>query len=370
MVLVDLLSAIGGLIRVKESADIDNAVFKLHYKITTTMLFGFCILITANSIVGDPINCHHGGSEGLQDDVVNTYYNPAFKFAGIGPYEEGDTMIYHAYYQWVPFLLFIQGILFYSPHWLWKAWEGRKLDAMVMGLSSPAVTQEERREKIYILTDYMVRSLHRHHFYAFKFFFCEFLNFTNTVFNLWFLNKFLGEKYMSIGIDLLKYVGEDDSKRTDPLIILFPRVTKCNFYLFGPSGTRQNRDILCVLGLNVINEKIFVFLWFWFIFLAIVSALGMIYRGIIYCLPVIRIGLLLKKAQIKYKNALKVLSKHLQAGDCFMLHLLSKNLEFLSFSSLLEEMFRKFDSRTSLQTDVEFNSNTDDEAYDMMNPKT
>lgn len=31
-------------------------------------------------------------------------------------------------------------------------------------------------------------------------------------------------------------------------------------------------DGLCILPLNIINEKIYVFLWFWFVFVAIVSA--------------------------------------------------------------------------------------------------
>ena len=35
----------------------------------------------------------------------------------------------------------------------------------------------------------------------------------------------------------------------------------------------ETKDGLCVLPLNVINEKIYVFLWFWFIFLALITGL-------------------------------------------------------------------------------------------------
>ena len=50
-------------------------------------------------------------------------------------------------------------------------------------------------------------------------------------------------------------------------------MTKCTFHKYGASGTVQTIDGLCILPLNIINEKIYVFIWFWFIFLAIISAI-------------------------------------------------------------------------------------------------
>ena len=44
-------------------------------------------------------------------------------------------------------------------------------------------------------------------------------------------------------------------------------MAKCSFHKFGPSGTTERHDGLCVLPLNIINEKIYIFLWFWFILL-------------------------------------------------------------------------------------------------------
>ena len=52
---------------------------------------------------------------------------------------------------------------------------------------------------------------------------------------------------------------------------IFPRVTKCKFWKYGPSGTVQKHDALCVLSLNIINEKIYVMLWFWLVILSILS---------------------------------------------------------------------------------------------------
>ena len=47
---------------------------------------------------------------------------------GVGPYHpEEDYIEIKAYYQWVPFMLFLQAIMFYVPHLVFKAFEGGKI---------------------------------------------------------------------------------------------------------------------------------------------------------------------------------------------------------------------------------------------------
>jgi len=71
---------------------------------------------------------------------------------------------------------------------------------------------------------------------------------------------------------------ENPRDRVDPMARLFPKVTKCTIHTFGPAGSVQTHDALCVLPLNVVNEKIFVILWFWLAFLAGAGGLAVIYR--------------------------------------------------------------------------------------------
>ncbi|KAK3885796.1 hypothetical protein Pcinc_010013 [Petrolisthes cinctipes] len=370
MVLVELLSGIRGLVKVKHKADIDSAVFKLHYQLTSTMLFCFCLLVTTNSLVGDPINCLHSDHPMLQHKVVNTYcwihttftlpkyINKGYGrgtgvlYPGVGPYNPSDTKVHHAYYQWVPFVLFLQGLLFYTPHWLWKTWEGGKLDSIVMGLSLPVMQRDARQEKIHLLADYLHASIHYHNFYAIKFFLCELLNLANTIFNIWFMNKFLGGMFLTYGIDVLYFTETNQEDRTDPMIVVFPRVTKCSFNMFGPSGSIETHDLMCVLALNVINEKVYVFLWFWFVTLASISFLALCYRILVFCVPAIRSGLLQKRARLRYKTGLEAIGKKLQVGDFFLLYLLSKNVELIAFSSLMEELSSRL-ARRPVHPDLE-----------------
>ena len=67
-----------------------------------------------------------------------------------------------------------------------------------------------------------------------------------------------------------KPVAEQDQEdRLDPLIYVFPRMTKCTFHKFGTSGEVEKHDALCLLPLNIVNEKVYIFLWFWFILLTV-----------------------------------------------------------------------------------------------------
>ena len=54
---------------------------------------------------------------------------------GVGTYkEEEDEVRYKNYYQWVPFVLFLQSLMFYTPHTIFKLWEGEKVQTLINGL--------------------------------------------------------------------------------------------------------------------------------------------------------------------------------------------------------------------------------------------
>ena len=54
-------------------------------------------------------------------------------------------------------------------------------------------------------------------------------------------------------------------------------------------------DGLCVLALNIINEKIYVFLWFWFVGVAIFSAITISYRMIVLIVPSLRVSIIMAR---------------------------------------------------------------------------
>ena len=108
----------------------------------------------------------------------------------------------------------------------------------------------------------------------------------NLGFNIYFINVFLGFEFTTFGIDVVRFINEDFEYRTDPMTKVFPRVTKCSFYTYGASGTIENHDAMCVLPINIVNEKIYVFIWFWLLFLCGVSLMDMVYQVFIVFNPI------------------------------------------------------------------------------------
>ncbi len=54
---------------------------------------------------------------------------------------------------------------------------------------------------------------------------------------------------------------------------VFPRMTSCTFNYFGLSGNKLNVETLCIIPLNIINEKIYVLLWFWLLLVVVVASI-------------------------------------------------------------------------------------------------
>ena len=61
-------------------------------------------------------------------------------------------------------------------------------------------------------------------------------------------------EFRKYGLQVASMMEEDPEDRIDPMSRIFPRMTKCTFNKFGPGGTLQRRDALCVLPVNIINE--------------------------------------------------------------------------------------------------------------------
>ena len=101
----------------------------------------------------------------------------------------------------------------------------------------------------------------------------------------------LGGQFLGIGNDILEL--ELLSRSLDKI---FPKVVMCSMAYFGPSGGVVNNSGICTLPINIVNEKIYLVLWFWFLLLIMASLLCVTLQFILLFLPCTRYVLLQRKS--------------------------------------------------------------------------
>lgn len=341
---------------------IDNYVFQLHYRATFLVLFAFSLLVTGRQYFGDPIDCI--SKDDIPSDLLDTFcwihttfsvpsawhkeVGKKVPYPGVDKFVKGDKKVHHAYYQWVCFVLFLQAVLFYVPRYFWRAMENERIKSLVMDLKSPVTKKEDREKSQKLLNEYLLMNKNRHNLYYCCYCFAEIMNFINVVGQMFLMNRFLDGEFSSYGHMVIQFTEWDWTARYDPMLKVFPRLTKCTFHRFGSSGDVQRHDAMCILPINIVNEKIYVFLWFWFVILAIVTGLTLVYRTLIFFSLKLRYKILQARSSLVDTDSLKTVVDKSSVGDWYLLYLLSKNINEHSFKDVLEEYTRNLEGRAKM----------------------
>ncbi|RZC40066.1 Innexin domain containing protein [Asbolus verrucosus] len=363
-----------------ESRCIDNWVFRLHYRATTIIFFSATILITLRDyIIGERIHCHNDFKNKKLSKVIETFcfFNGTFSviddhnsvyqkvshsgFHGIRSYIEGSgqTIQRHTYYQWIPYVLFIQGIVFYLTHSLWKSFEDGRINKLVASLHFPAFalldkeikignqaipTKEKRHASIESLKDAFLKRRILNKSWASWFVFFEILNFFHVILQVYLTNVLLNKQFYSLGNNLLR----EGAKVLDEV---FPKLTKCTFHKYGHSGSIQTHDSICVLAHNALNEKIYAFLWFWFVFLFAASCSILLWRVVtMACSKNLKFNVLIFANVVQetvHPMSLNMLLKQFSFSEWLFLRYLSKNMNSKTFVEFLMKLAEDLQEKKS-----------------------
>jgi hypothetical protein len=318
-------------------------------------------MVTASQYFGDPIHCM--SDENIPKKLLDTYcwihstfsIEDAWKkevgkqviYPGVDNSGNGGKAVYHTYYQWVSFVLFLQAILFYVPRYLWKAVESGLIKNLILGLNAPILKEEQKEKNRSLLVEYLRQNLNNHNKLFLIYVITEALNLFNVISQMFLTDRFLGGEFTNYGWNVINFSDWDPSIRYDPMIKVFPRVTKCRFHKGGPSSDVKTFDSLCVLPINILNEKIYIFLWFWFYFLAIMSTWAIIYRAITIFYPRARVMATQSHCGNANKQELQSVLRHCGVGDWFFINLLSKNLNSFNFKDLIHDLNRKMEGKST-----------------------
>lgn len=327
---------------------IDNIAFRICTKVAFTVLLGASLVVTARQFIGDPIDCI---VDGIPDRIMDTYCwfystftlkNRLIGTVGRDLIQPGvasdsefdDTIKYHRYYQWVCFVLFFQAILCYMPRYIWKQFEGGRISMLSQDLRNPVLETATKHKRQLAAVNYIKENLNRHTFYAYRFFLCECFNVGIAIGQFYITDYFLDGEFWFYGFDILQSTEMD----ANPMARVFPKMTKCTFHKYGPSGSIQKYDGLCVLPVNNFNEKIYLFLWFWMIFMVFVSGIALIYRIIVLLVSCLRLNLLRIRGRMASPQAVEYIFKRCNTGDWFLLYQFSKNVDGVFFKEICRDL--------------------------------
>lgn len=374
-------------------ATIDNFLFKLHYRYTFIILLVATVLVTSRQYIGEHIKCI---SDTIPPHVVNSFCFIQTTFTvvrhlnnsaldsgalfepGIGPYHfQEEPIKRHAYYQWVPFVLFGQALCFFVPHFAWKHWEGGRVKDLVIGLKFAALsrythhkmkfgkdevpTMDEIDGRVLDIRREIKCRMRLNSWWGIHLMMAEFMNLCNIMFQIWWTNKFLAGQFYSLGF---KVINENWQNKMDILDVVFPKVTKCHFQKFGASGSLQIHDTLCVMALNIINEKIYTILWFWFAFMLLMSMLAVAWRistliffkSKMFSKNVFR---LTKAGKIFKEYDLYTVIRQCDFSNWMFLYFLASNLTEFVFKKVLANLAAELSD-----SDYRYSRRSDDDRFD------
>ncbi|KAL7073138.1 hypothetical protein ACQ4LE_007385 [Meloidogyne hapla] len=291
--IVDTAAKIIGPVRVQ----LDDFVDRLCYKSTPALLGVFALLTTIDTF-GKPINCM------VPTEFTEIWSNFVHQYCFVtGTYvktfaEDGSMeKTFVGYYQWVPFVLVVQAAAMYLPYLLWDFWQNSSTDvdfSHINSLCTKARTDVAANRIVHL--DRAARQIYqvaKHRGFrgigsgAVGFYLLfKLLNILVVVGQIYFLARFFGNQNVYWGIMFAREMVAGNSQYWDKFGY-FPRVTYCSFGrdFLGSSSGSFVQEARCTLGFNIINEKVFLILYFWLYILLVMTSLNLLtyIRSLIRC---------------------------------------------------------------------------------------
>jgi len=364
--------------------NIENFTSRLFYQIT----FGFClgafVILFSNQYFGSPMECEvkdgqsddkftshcwkHGTSLIDKLDIVkNAPCLPDDQY----PFDEKKTnnklFMDIDYYQWIVFVLLINGVVFRTPHAIWKSCEKGHIKCFYSeeAKSASILTKDDLKNELLNKNSNLFNQLKGSlKWYHITFVVCQLLNFLLVPIMFYINDLFLNGKFAKYGI----HTGGKKS-----MCLTFPTQTSCNRNTGGIASSKNTKNGICQLNQNILNQYIFLILWVWFVILGFIGFLQLLIETFTV-IPKFRVFLIKwdlppladENRKIKHEeipltrdnvdakttegNTISKYLNGLEIGDWFLLYQISKNMNKQFFYEFIKTI------STTPQNDVEANT--------------
>nr|CDS27458.1 innexin unc 9 [Hymenolepis microstoma] len=284
---------------------VEDFADKFNFIFTVIVLLVATSVVTVKQYILKPISCYIStevGGKNLLNYVENYCWVQGtipIAYSSDVPETEEDWNRLESrkilYYQWVPFVLGLQCIMFLIPRVIWQIicynQTGTDLYHLISLANQASRSKPDKKDDLVKNLAKSVEQLlyHRNNIKKFKtqpsgseekpplshqvfkyrstlaaptYLLIKILSLTNSVAQLYLMHLFLGFKINSTPYGLV-VVYDLIHGRDWQATLVFPRVAFC-YTKLKSLGARENAiTAQCALPVNMLNERIYVFLWWW-----------------------------------------------------------------------------------------------------------
>ncbi|THD20999.1 Innexin [Fasciola hepatica] len=295
---------------------------RLSHFFTSGILLMFAGVTMANVYFLRPIACTLPTAP---DNKFNEFAEAVCWVKGTTPLRSTDPMPLDAadwakvnersgisFYQWVPFCLSVQAMLFFLPHAVWQSMArytmGENLECVLSKARDANRAEDQtKRQKCISIAAFQLFRLSRQHcdhrsskwarwqrravqrvpganlFVASKrmgnrvmviYLIVKALYLLNSMSQLYIIKTFLGYRgsLFTFGDSL---IGTLTAKQEWGESEFFPRQTYCPVSVRQLGANNNVYTAICVLPVNMFNEKIYIFLWLWIAFVTVATSISL-----------------------------------------------------------------------------------------------
>eukprot|EP00088_Acartia_fossae_P006229 TRINITY_DN1286_c0_g1_i5.p1 TRINITY_DN1286_c0_g1~~TRINITY_DN1286_c0_g1_i5.p1 ORF type:complete len:388 (+),score=39.41 TRINITY_DN1286_c0_g1_i5:80-1243(+) len=354
MSVLALFGAIKGFLVPDSKADIANYVLCFS-RFMFVILLAFSILPTAKQYFGEPITCNptHATSA-LKANLINNYcyingtttviprdrtrrfmHNEIYRGIFTATHDNDDFIeVRHTYYQWVPFILFLQALAFYLPFHMWSRTVGERIDKLLVKVSKDPLTSTSVSDQVLDLCKFLEDKPNYFNSHAYKRFFIDGLALFLAVIQMYILDLIFMGQYFGLGCD---FYTIRNAFWEYQLIVeeMFPIATKCGLPWMSTGGEWTTEHALCVMNINILNQKLFVISWLLHMSFICVALLMFVWEMLVIMVPFLRYVVLRYSVSNVNGRVLSYVHRRCSYGQYVLLTILAQNMDVDQFDAVI-----------------------------------